>query len=118
MKTYAVRQPGGAAANPQFGIKRAISKGKAGSTGDDFFCKVWRGDIPDRKLVAEDRLSFAVLDGYPVNPGHTLIVPKRHVSSFFEASAKERESIVKLLETCKQTLEAAFKKKKMPVPTD
>ena len=40
---------------------------------------------PSRILAAND-LAVAVCDAYPVSPGHTLMVPKRHVASFFETT--------------------------------
>lgn len=46
---------------------------------DCLFCKIIRGDIPCRK-VYEDEEVFAFLDIHPVNPGHTLVVPKKHVA--------------------------------------
>lgn len=41
------------------------------------FCKIVRGEIPAYK-VYEDELTLAFLDIHPVNPGHTLIIPKKH----------------------------------------
>ncbi|MHC1725655.1 MAG: HIT family protein [Syntrophobacteraceae bacterium] len=50
-----------------------------------------------RPPLLESRLSFAILDAYPVNPGHLLILPRRHIGSFFELSADEIEDIMSLL---------------------
>ncbi len=44
---------------------------------DCIFCKIVRGEIPAHK-VYEDEHVVAFLDIYPINPGHTLIVPKQH----------------------------------------
>lgn len=35
----------------------------------------------DRERVAENQTAYAVLDRFPVAPGHTLVVPKREVES-------------------------------------
>lgn len=43
-----------------------------------------------------------ILDGYPVSPGHTLIIPKRHVGSFFEITIEERDSLLFLLHEARQ----------------
>jgi diadenosine tetraphosphate (Ap4A) HIT family hydrolase len=40
-------------------------------------------------ILAETELSCAVLDGYPVSRGHTLVVPKRHVASLWEMTTEE-----------------------------
>ena len=47
------------------------------------FCKIVRGEIPAEK-VYEDADTFAFLDIKPVNPGHTLVVPKEHYANIFE----------------------------------
>ena len=47
---------------------------------------------------------MAIYDGFPVTPGHTLIVPKRHVSSFFEATRKEQTAMLELLADMRQIL--------------
>ncbi|HSW29088.1 MAG TPA: HIT family protein [Longimicrobiales bacterium] len=40
-------------------------------------------------LIAESDLSRALRDGYPVAPGHTLVVPKRHVARTFDLTDEE-----------------------------
>jgi len=50
----------------------------------------------DREIVIEGTLAMALWDSYPVNPGHALIVPRRHVASWFDATAAEREEIMQL----------------------
>lgn len=44
---------------------------------DCIFCKIIKGDIPCHK-VYEDKDFFAFLDISPLNPGHTLVIPKKH----------------------------------------
>ncbi|MSU56162.1 MAG: HIT domain-containing protein, partial [Candidatus Taylorbacteria bacterium] len=41
------------------------------------FCKIIKGEIPSIK-VYEDADTFAFLDIKPINPGHTLVIPKKH----------------------------------------
>ncbi len=49
---------------------------------------------PHRKLnlLTESATAYAMFDGYPLSPGHVLIVPKRHVSNYFELPAKEQSA--------------------------
>ncbi len=47
------------------------------------FCKIIKGKIQSSKIW-EDYEYFAFLDIRPVNPGHTLIVPKKHVDNIFD----------------------------------
>jgi histidine triad (HIT) family protein len=45
------------------------------------FCQIVAGKIPAVK-VYEDKDVVAFLDIYPIQPGHTLVVPKIHVDEF------------------------------------
>ncbi len=42
-----------------------------------------------------------VFDEFPVSRGHLLIIPKRHVSSYFDLSDNEKNDIWKLVDYCK-----------------
>lgn len=44
------------------------------------FCKIIAGEIPGIKIY-EDDLVFAFLDIGPINPGHTLVIPREHHQS-------------------------------------
>ncbi|HWB34325.1 MAG TPA: HIT family protein [Candidatus Paceibacterota bacterium] len=50
------------------------------------FCKIVRGDIPSYK-VYEDVNTVAFLDIHPVNPGHTLVIPKKHSYNLLDIEA-------------------------------
>ena len=47
------------------------------------FCKIVAGEIPCDKVYG-DADTFAFLDIKPVNPGHTLVVPKEHHMNVFD----------------------------------
>lgn len=57
------------------------------------FCKIIAGEIPCYKIY-EDENVVAFLDIAPVNPGHTLVVPKKHVAVFEDLDAKLYSSIL------------------------
>jgi len=65
--------------------------------------------MPESRIVAQDSLVIAFRDQYPVSPGHTLIIPRRHVASFFETSTAERLRLLQLLEEEKLRLDEEFK---------
>ncbi len=44
---------------------------------------------PPGALIAESALCRALRDDYPVAPGHTLVVPKRHVARTFDLTDEE-----------------------------
>ena len=41
------------------------------------------------EIISETESCIAFYDGFPVNPGHALIIPKRHVSNYFELTRDE-----------------------------
>jgi len=45
---------------------------------DCLFCAIVAGDIPSRQVYADDA-AIAFLDINPLHPGHTLVIPRRHV---------------------------------------
>jgi histidine triad (HIT) family protein len=50
---------------------------------DCLFCKIVKGEIPCSK-VYENSNVLAFLDIGPVNKGHTLVIPKKHVVNIFD----------------------------------
>jgi len=55
---------------------------------DCIFCKIIAGQIPAAMLLETDRV-VSFLDINPVNPGHALIVPRRHVATLLELNQDE-----------------------------
>ncbi|HOE68793.1 MAG TPA: HIT family protein [Candidatus Omnitrophota bacterium] len=47
------------------------------------FAKILSGEIPSHKIL-ENGKYFAFLDIRPVNPGHTLVIPKKEVDYIFD----------------------------------
>lgn len=64
---------------------------------------------PREEIICENNLARAFFDRYPVNQGHVLIVPKRHVETFFDATLEELNAINHLLFKVKKTLEEEYK---------
>lgn len=67
------------------------------------FCR-----LEESEILVENELSQAFFDKYPVNEGHVLIIPKRHLSSLFEATSEEAMSLWKLIEVVKEELNKRF----------
>jgi diadenosine tetraphosphate (Ap4A) HIT family hydrolase len=57
------------------------------------------------RIVAEGDVVVTLRDSYPVSPGHTLIVPRRHVASFFDTTAEEQAQILEALRAAKEALD-------------
>lgn len=62
----------------------------------------------DRRILAENDLAYALFDKFPVNAGHALIIPKRHVAHYFELSPDEKAACWQLLDEVKGLLDADF----------
>lgn len=63
---------------------------------------------PER-IVNQNDLAMQVRDGYPISPGHTLIIPKRHIGSFFELRQEEVQAMLDLLGAAKHDLDTQFR---------
>jgi diadenosine tetraphosphate (Ap4A) HIT family hydrolase len=48
-------------------------------------------------------------DNYPISEGHTLIIPKRHIQSFFELDSNEHEDLFLALKHSRELLLSEFK---------
>ena len=69
------------------------------------FCK------PDnqRELIVETATAYSIYDKFPVNEGHALIIPKRHVTNYFELTAKEQIACLLMLNKVKSINQTRFK---------
>lgn len=54
--------------------------------------------IDPSRILQETELAIALTDGFPVSTGHALIVPKRHIASWFDSTDDERAQIFSLLD--------------------
>lgn len=50
---------------------------------DCIFCKIVAGEIPADKVYEDDEY-LAFLDIMPINPGHTLVIPKKHFKDMLD----------------------------------
>lgn len=57
------------------------------------------------RILAEDALTVVYKDGFPVSPGHTVIIPRRHFATLFEASAEEQAALLAALGRAKAILD-------------
>ena len=62
----------------------------------------------EKELISETATAIAFLDSFPVNPGHTLIVPKRHVADYFELSIHEQRALWLVVNRCKELIQKRF----------
>ena len=62
---------------------------------------------PDMVLFEEER-AYVRLDNNSLSRGHVLVVPRRHVVSFFDMTREEKTSVLALLDRAKAHIEKEF----------
>jgi ATP adenylyltransferase len=83
-----------------------------GASGTDIpacvFCAV---DQPgrDELLLVRGRLSYVVLNLYPYNNGHLMIVPNRHVATLEATTADERDELMRFTRHAEMALSEAYR---------
>ena len=60
---------------------------------------------PADRIFYRDDLVYGLWDGYPVSPGHALLIPHRHIPTWFDANSKERTALLNALDTAKAIME-------------
>lgn len=57
------------------------------------------------EIICTHPLVIAVRDSFPLTQGHSLVIPRRHVASFFDTTLEERVAILELLEHTKAVID-------------
>ena len=63
-----------------------------------------------QKIIYSSKLNFVVRDSYPVTKHHSLIIPHRHVSNFFDLNFEELNDLNKILKEQRKSLTEIDKK--------
>jgi ATP adenylyltransferase len=66
------------------------------------------GTAPDDLIVFRGRTCFIILNLYPYNNGHLLIVPNRHISSLAPATSEELHELIELTRRAELALNEAY----------
>ena len=61
-------------------------------------------DPAPERVFHDGRLVRGLWDGFPVSPGHALLVTRRHVATWFEASSDERIELAEAIERARQAI--------------
>ena len=86
--------------------RMAYIKGE-GKGGDCPFCVIPPMDDREGLVVARGELAYAVLNLYPYNSGHLMLVPYRHVAGYDELDAAEAAEIAALTQHALRALKHA-----------
>ena len=60
------------------------------------------------RIFHDGPLVVGLWDGFPVSPGHALLVPKRHVATWFDATAAERAALMDAVDLAKAEIEKLY----------
>ncbi|MHB1186073.1 HIT family protein [Thiobacillus sp.] len=64
--------------------------------------------LDPKRILAEDELIVVYKDGFPVSQGHTVIIPRRHVATLFEAREAEQAALLKAVTQAKDILDKHY----------
>ena len=70
------------------------------------FCDIQK--INDDKIIIQNEDFFSIYDDFPVNPGHCIIISKKHIVSFFDLTSKQLQNFFKLISQTKKIIENKF----------
>jgi ATP adenylyltransferase len=75
------------------------------------FCEAQKLDInsDDSLIVCKNELCYIVLNLYPYNSGHLLVIPYRHTSDFSELTKEELAEIMESVKLAMKALEMTMK---------
>lgn len=61
-------------------------------------------NMDNSKIILANDHATAIHDSHPVTPGHSLIIPKRHIALFFETTREEQMAMLDLLAGMRELL--------------
>ncbi len=71
------------------------------------FCAIAAHQQP-AEIVYEDEWTMAFLDINPANPGHTLVIPKRHAATLFEIDEEDAAAVMRTAVRVARAIRAAL----------
>jgi diadenosine tetraphosphate (Ap4A) HIT family hydrolase len=74
------------------------------SLNNCIFCNPYK----NLNLLTESATAYAIFDGYPISKGHILVIPKRHVGSYFELPFKEQSACWFMVNKVQEVLKTEF----------
>ena len=84
-------------------IRSAAEQPEGADASACVFCDLPQSDEAGR-ILADTDTAYAVLNKFPYNPGHLLVVPRRHVGDVEVLTAQENTELQSLLQRCVRAL--------------
>jgi ATP adenylyltransferase len=76
--------------------------------GGCIFCDAWAAPAHDSLIVFRGRQAFVILNLYPYNNGHLMIVPVRHVATLAGLTSAELVEVAELTRRAEMALQQAY----------
>ncbi|RKZ93534.1 MAG: HIT family protein [Candidatus Parabeggiatoa sp. nov. 1] len=64
--------------------------------------------LDNQQIIFQDELVITLKDGYPISPGHILIIPKRHIPSLFDVTDEEQMALLHALRAAQNELKQQY----------
>lgn len=77
------------------------------NTPSCIFCKIIKGELPAVKVYENDKV-VAFLDIHPINPGHTLVVPKEHFENLLDGGEEILKEVMLTIQKVAWAITKAF----------
>ena len=78
------------------------------SAGGCVFCTALTDPEADRLVVFRGAACFVILNLFPYNNGHLMVIPNRHIPSLAEATEEELRELIDLTRACEIALTEAY----------
>ena len=78
------------------------------------FTKIISGEIPSYKIAENDKF-YAFLDIFPLQPGHTLVVPKQEIDKFFDMTPDLLSEMLVFAQPIAKAIEQSFDCKRVGI---
>lgn len=76
---------------------------------ETIFTKIINGEIPCHKIYEDDK-TLAFLDIHPVQPGHTLVIPKRQVEFVWDLPSEDYQAVMATVQKVAKRLRAIMER--------
>lgn len=64
--------------------------------------------MPSHRVVESRQHAFVLLDAYPVSPGHSLVISRRHIAAIFDLTATEIGDILELIRSARERIDCTL----------
>lgn len=71
--------------------------------------KFGKHEIPESDILYKDSDFFIKFDGFPVSPGHILIITMDTEVTYFDLSESKKQKLSSMLDKCKEFIESKYK---------